>query len=103
MGFVAFIPGYGWAISGTYFLMDANDEFGDWGKPSGYSTQQASAWAREREQWAKEDFHTMDFELDYDAPPEQMRTDMIREIREFKRDKTYVQPKMIYQSKALRR
>ncbi|WP_108868690.1 hypothetical protein [Aquimarina aquimarini] len=103
MGITAFISGYGWAISGTYFLMDANDEFGDWGKPSGYSTQQASTWAREREQWAKEDFHTMDFELDYDPPAEQMRTDMIREIREFKRDKTYVQPKMIYQSKALRR
>ncbi|WP_234859109.1 hypothetical protein [Aquimarina aquimarini] len=66
MGITAFIPGYGWAISGTYFLMDMDGTFGNWGQPSGFSAQQTSTWAREREQWAKKDVHTMDFELDYD-------------------------------------
>lgn len=99
MGFIAFIPGLGWAVSGTYFLMDLGGAFGNWGQASGFSRAQVDSWiARDKAQLQKQ-FCELDFEIDYHPPTEQMRIDMLRESHEFAKDKTYVQPKVLYQTK----
>ena len=43
MGVVAFVPVYGCAISGAYFLLMSESELGNLGQASGFSTAEAKA------------------------------------------------------------
>ncbi len=94
-----FIPGVGWAISGTYFLLDAGGAFGNWGQASGFSRSEVDSWITRDRAITREELCTMDFEIDYVKPIEQTRVEMLQESREFARDKTYVTPRAIYSTK----
>jgi len=94
-----FIPGVGWAISGTYFLLDAGGAFGNWGKASGFSRSEVDSWIARDRATTQQELCSMDFEIEYVAPIEQIRMEMIRESREFARDNTNVAPRAIYSTK----
>lgn len=90
MGIVAFIPGFGWAISGTYFLMDAGKVFGSWGQASGFSQQQMDTMIDRDRTINRQKLYELDFEIEYHSPIEQIRKEMQRETRTFKRDNTLI-------------
>ncbi|WP_299248552.1 hypothetical protein [uncultured Aquimarina sp.] len=98
-GLIGFIPGVGWAISGTYFLLDAGGAFGNWGQASGFSRETVDSWIERDRSAAQEELCKMDFEIDYVEPIEQVHMKMLNESREFARDKTYVTPRAIYSNK----
>ncbi|WP_298547990.1 hypothetical protein [uncultured Aquimarina sp.] len=98
-GLTGFIPGIGWAISGTYFLLDAGGAFGNWGQASGFSRETVDSWIERDRSAAQEEVCKMDFEIDYVEPIEQVRMEMLQESREFIRDKTYVTSRAIYSTK----
>ncbi|WP_062060768.1 hypothetical protein [Aquimarina longa] len=96
MGVIAFVPGFGWAISGTYFLMSMGGVFGDWGQPSGYTPNELDR--KITEDWARahKKYYSSEFDVLYSKPMDQMRLEMLQESREFARDNTYVTPRVIY-------
>ncbi|KAA1242468.1 hypothetical protein [Aquimarina sp. RZ0] len=98
-GLTGFIPGVGWAISGTYFLLDVGGAFGNWGQASGFSRETVDGWIARDRAAIQEELCTMDFEIDYIKPIEETRMEMLRESREFARDNTYVTPRAIYSTK----
>ncbi|MGO3184399.1 MAG: hypothetical protein ACTIJ9_16345 [Aequorivita sp.] len=78
MGIVAFIFGFGWAISGTYFLMDAGGAFGNWGEISGFSRQQVDAMIDRDRAISRQKLYELDFEIEHQSPTEQIRNELQR-------------------------
>ena len=99
IGAVGFWGGpVGWAIAGTYFLLDSTGAFGSWGKPSGISRwQHEQNLLQEIRANHGYDLQSLQFEIDYLPPIEQQQRDMFKEEREVKRDNTSVStPKILY-------
>ncbi|MGB5436710.1 MAG: hypothetical protein WBM98_12530 [Maribacter sp.] len=95
MGIIAFIPGVGWAISGTYFIADAFGAFGDWGKPSGISQEAYDMKLRQEFMVLYGNrLKSLTFEVDYEPPLEYNIPDFYREEVEVKIDNTYVAPRV---------
>lgn len=90
MGIIAFVPGFGWAISGTYFLMDAGGAFGNWGQLSGYSQQQMDAMIDRDRTINRRNIYELDFDIEYQSPIEQIKEELQRETRTFEKDNTFV-------------
>jgi len=98
MSAVAFIPYVGWAISGTYFLMDAEDAFGNY-SPSGFTTTQAQAMHNRRQQLAREKLDDVIFEFEFDfEPTPEMKAYEMKEQQLKVRDHTYVAPRTLFKT-----
>ncbi|MGO3184401.1 MAG: hypothetical protein ACTIJ9_16355 [Aequorivita sp.] len=70
--------------------MDAGGSFGNWGEMSGFSRQQVDAMIDRDRAISRQKPYELDFEIEYKSPIEQLRNEMHRETRTFKRDKTFV-------------
>ncbi|MGO3184398.1 MAG: hypothetical protein ACTIJ9_16340 [Aequorivita sp.] len=70
--------------------MDAGGAFGSWGQASGFSQQQMGAMIDRNRTINRQKLYELDFEIEYQSPIEQIRDEMQRETRTFKRDNTFV-------------
>ena len=97
MGIVAFIPVYGWAISGTYFLLDAGGAFGNFGQASGFSVDEANAMHTQRQKLAKNKLEDVIFEFDLE-PTAQQQIYKMKEQQIHAQDHTYVAPRTLFKT-----
>ena len=95
MGIVAFIPVIGWAIAGTYFILDISGAFGDWGQASGMSMSENSLRNKmlfdQKYGFLMKD---MNFEIEYQPTMEEEKKYYLEE-RTVKQDNTGVARKKV--------
>ncbi|MGB7393587.1 MAG: hypothetical protein WA913_04255 [Pricia sp.] len=89
----------GWAISGTYFVLDVSGAFGDWGRPTGLSRYHYEQNIRKSVlQNYGFQIRSLEFEIDYITPVEKSQRAHFLEERAVKRDNTnVVLPKLIFE------
>ncbi len=87
----------GWAIAGTYFILNVSGAFGDWGTPSGISQKDYNIHRMKqlRQKYGNQ-IKSLEFDIDYVPRNESMYMDDLMEERRIKRDNTRVaMPKLL--------
>ncbi len=98
MGIVSFIPPFGWAVSGTYFLMDAEGAFGDF-SPSRFTTEEAEVMHDRRQQFASNKLEDVIFEYEFDfEPTPAMKAYEMKEQQMRVSDHTDVAPRTLFKT-----
>ncbi|WP_010522943.1 hypothetical protein [Aquimarina agarivorans] len=94
---IAFVPIYGWVISGTYFLVMSESELGDLGQASGFTTAEAVEMHLNRINNGRLKLDDVIFEYEMNmAVPETKKH--FREQRIVQRDNTYIESKKLFTS-----
>lgn len=93
-GLTCAIVSLGWAISGTYFILDTDGAFGSWEQPSGirsdgvpYNTNQfGSGRLGTFGQHSMPHPYQLDFEMEYEPPIEHTQQEFLNECYEAKKE-----------------
>ncbi|WP_394749133.1 hypothetical protein [Spongiimicrobium salis] len=90
----------GWAIAGTYFILDVSGAFGDWGEQQGISQSEYDRIKREEiiNQY-RDQLPAIEFQMEYVPTIEHEFKEFYLEERSIKRDNTrVVLPKVIFET-----
>lgn len=68
MGVIAFVPYVGWAIAGTYFILDVSGAFGDWEQASGMTVEEKKAHDEVLKREMSEMVSKYHFDIDCESP-----------------------------------
>lgn len=97
MGVVAFIPVWGWAVSGTYFLLMSETELGDLGQMSGFTTAEAQAMHNRRQEFATKKLTNVILEFDIEPSDKEKQVEIYEQQRKVQ-DNTYVAPRTLFKT-----
>ena len=97
MSVVAFVPVYGWAISGAYFLLMSESELGNLGQASGFSTAEAKAIQGRGRQLATNRLEEVICEFNLE-PTNQNRVTEMKEKHSKVQDHTYVRQRTLFKT-----
>ena len=91
----------GWAVAGTYFILDVSGAFGDWGQAKGISqTEYDHNALKQLQQKHGEHLRSLEFNIDFTPTLEHQFKDFYLEERTIKRDNTrVVMPQIIFETR----